>query len=133
MADHHAARAQDQDRQPAQGIASLTNAERAVLNWSADQRMEEFRKVNASLSTQALEEKLLFIDTITVENGEILDALRLNPRLRWEKVRDLFMGGPVDGYTSTFHGLDDIIYPEHFWKATIENERDRLSDDETAE
>jgi hypothetical protein len=133
MANHHAASAQAQNRQPAQGIASLTSAERAVLNWSPDQRMQEFRQVNARLSTQALEEKLLFIDTITVENGEILDTLRLNPSLSWEKVRDLFMGGPVDGYTSTFHGLDDIIYPEHFWKATIESERDRLTEFEVTE
>jgi hypothetical protein len=38
----------------------------------------------------------------------------------------MFLGGPVDGYTSTFHGLEDVEYPEHYWKATIENEREKL-------
>lgn len=73
-----------------------------------------------------LEDKLMYIDTITVENGEILDTLRLNPKLSWEKVRDMFTSGPVDGFTSTFHDLEGIEYPEHFWKATIENERQKL-------
>jgi len=86
-----------------------------------------FQKVNKGIDKQALEKKLLFIDNITLDNGEILDALRTNPKLTWEMVRDMFLAGPVDGYTSTFHSLDDIVYPEHFWKATIENEREKLT------
>ena len=38
----------------------------------------------------------------------------------------MFMGGPVDGFTSSFHNLEGIQYPKHFWKATIENEREKL-------
>lgn len=109
-----------------QGVASLSDEERAVLSWTRKDRLRAFQKVNPRFTTRTLEAKLLYIDTITIENGEILDTLRLNPTLSWEKVRDVFMGGVVDGYTSTFHGLDDIEYPEHFWKATIESERDKL-------
>jgi hypothetical protein len=110
-----------------QGLSSLNDEERGVLSWSRARRLKEFQKVNKSMSPKVLEAKLLFIDTITIENGEILDTLRINPKLSWEKVRDMFMGGPVDGYTSTFHNLEDIQYPEHFWKATIENEREKMS------
>ncbi|HKO97491.1 MAG TPA: hypothetical protein VJU86_10885 [Pyrinomonadaceae bacterium] len=110
-----------------QGLASLSDEEREVLNWTRGRRLNEFKKVNPDLTSKVLETKIMYIETITVEGGEILDALRLNPTLSWEKVRDIFLGGVVDGYTSTFHGLDGIEYPEHFWKATIENERDKLS------
>lgn len=105
---------------------ALTDEEKAILTWSRERRLEEFQKVNADLDQQALENKLFYLETITVDNGEILDVLKLSPNLPWEKVRDMFLGGPVDGYTSTFHGLQDIVYPEHFWKATIENEREKL-------
>lgn len=120
--------ADDQTRQQSRslGHASLTEGEKKILSWSRERRLEEFQKVNAGIDKQALENKLFYIDTITVDNGEILDTLRLSPKLAWEKVRDMFLGGPVDGYTSTFHGLQDIVYPEHFWKATIENEREKL-------
>jgi len=109
-----------------QGVASLNAEEREVLNWTRGRRLNEFKKVNPDQTSKNLEAKILYIETITIENGEILDALRLNPTLSWEKVRDIFLGGVVDGYTSTFHGLDGIEYPEHFWKALIENERDKL-------
>ncbi|MEK6281149.1 MAG: hypothetical protein AABN95_12420 [Acidobacteriota bacterium] len=121
----NAGRAQQQSR--TQGLSSLNDDEKGVLSWNREKRFEEFQKVNRNMSPKVLEAKLLFIDTITIENGEILDTLRINPTLSWEKVRDMFMGGPVDGYTSTFHNLEDIQYPEHFWKATIENERGKLS------
>ena len=118
---------EDQTRQQKNfGHASLTEDEREVLTWSRGRRLEEFHKVNEGVDEQGLEKTLLYIDTITVDNGEILDILKLNPKLTWEKVRDVFLGGPVDGHTSTFHGLEEIVYPEHFWKATIENERERL-------
>jgi hypothetical protein len=108
------------------GHASLSVREKEILGWSREKRLAEFQKVNIDIDTQELETKLLYIDTMTLDNGEILDALRTNPKLTWEMVRDMFLGGPVDGYTSTFHGLEDIDYPEHFWKATIENEREKL-------
>lgn len=108
------------------GRASLTEAELKILEWSSEKKLEEFRKINQGIDTQELERKLLYIDTLTVDNGEILDILKLNPQLSWQKVKDVFLGGPVGGYTSTFHGLDEIKYPEHFWKATIENEREKL-------
>jgi hypothetical protein len=106
------------------GHASLTEDEKEIFNWSRERRLQEFQKVNEGVDKQVLEKTLFYIDTITVDSGEILDVLRLNPKLSWEKVRDVFLGGPVDGHTSTFHGLDEIVYPEHFWKATIENERE---------
>jgi hypothetical protein len=108
------------------GHASLNEDEKKILSWSRETRMEEFQKLNAGVDQQKLQNKLFYIDTITVDGGEILDILRLNPSLTWEKVRDLFLGGPVDGHTSTFHGLEDIVYPEHFWKVIIENEREKL-------
>ncbi len=107
-------------------LSSLSNEEREVLNWSREKRLEEFQKVNKALSLKTLEDKLMYIDTITIENGEILDTLRLNPKLSWEKVRDMFTSGPVDGFTSTFHDLEGIEYPKHFWKAIVENERGKL-------
>jgi hypothetical protein len=109
------------------GRASLTEDEKQILNWSDERRLEEFQKVNPDADRQELVNKLFYVDTLTVDNGEILDILKLNPRLSWQKVRDVFLGGPVDGYTSTFHGLEDINYPAHFWKATIENEREKLT------
>ncbi len=109
-----------------QGVASLSAAEREVLNWTRGRKLNEFKKVNPEHTTKSLETKIMYIETMTIEGGEILDTLRLNPTLSWEKVRDIFLGGVVDGYTSTFHGLDGIEYPAHFWKATIENERDKL-------
>jgi len=108
------------------GHASLSEDEKEVLNWSRERRLEEFHRINHGVDAQILEDKLFYIDTLTVDSGEILDILKLNPTLSWEKVRDVFLGGPVDGYTSTFHGLEGINYPEHFWKALIENERERL-------
>jgi hypothetical protein len=118
------------DRTPQQslglGHAALTEDEKTILNWSRERRLHEFQKVNPGIDEEALESTLFYIDTITIDNGEILDTLRLTPKIGWEKVRDMFLGGPVDGYTSTFHGLQDIAYPEHFWKATIENEREKL-------
>ena len=119
----------DRTRQQSRSLGhdSLTEDEKKILSWGRERRLEEFQKLNAGISKQVLEDKLLYIDTITVDNGEILDILRLSPNLTWEKVRDMFLGGPVDGYTSTFHGLEDIVYPQNFWKATIENEREKLS------
>jgi hypothetical protein len=120
---------EDRDDRPATrtlDLSTLNEEEREVLNWSREKRLEEFQKVNKGLPAKMLEDKLMYIDTITVENGEILDTLRLNPKLSWEKVRDMFTSGPVDGFTSTFHDLEGIEYPEHFWKATIENERQKL-------
>jgi hypothetical protein len=120
---------QDRDDRPATqtlDLSALNEEEREVLNWSRERRLEEFQKVNRGLPAKILEDKLMYIDTITVENGEILDTLRLNPKLSWEKVRDMFTSGPVDGFTSTFHDLEGIEYPEHFWKATIEKEREKL-------
>lgn len=108
------------------GHAALSAQEKGVLRWSRERRLEEFQKVNEGVDKQVLEKKLLYIDSMTLDNGEILDALRTNPKLTWEMVRDMFLGGPIDGYTSTYHGLDDISYPEHFWKATVENEREKL-------
>ncbi len=109
------------------GHASLTEDEKKILSWSHERRLEEFQKVNEGVDRHALETKLMYIDSITLDNAEILDILKLNPKLSWEKVRDVFLGGPVDGYTSTFHSLDDINYPEHFWKAVVENEREKLT------
>lgn len=120
-------KAQPKEPEELQGVASLTDEEREVLNWTRGRRLAEFKKVNPNHTTKSLETKLILIETITVDGGEIMDALRLNPTLSWEKVRDIFVGGIVDGYTSTFHGLDGIEYPEHFWKALIENERDKLT------
>jgi len=108
------------------GYSSLTEKERMILSWSPQQRLEEFQKVNQGVAKEVLETKLMYIDSITFDNAEILEILKLSPTLSWEKVRDIFLGGPADGYTSTFHSLDDIAYPEFFWKALIENERDKL-------
>lgn len=119
-----ASRASQQTRR--RGLASLTAEEKKVLGWSQETRLEEFQRVNEGVDRHVLETKLMYIDSITLDNAEVLDVLNLNPTLSWEKVRDVFLGGPVDGYTSTFHGLDDIDYPEHFWKAIIESERDKL-------
>jgi hypothetical protein len=110
----------------AAGHAALSPEEKAVLSWSSEQRLAEFQKVNPDVGAKELESKLLFIDSMTVGNGEILDVLRINPKATWQIVRDMFTAGEVDGYTSTFHGLDGIQYPKHFWKATIENEREKL-------
>ena len=101
------------------GHAALSGIEREVLAWSRERRLREFQRANEGVDTQFLESKLLYIDSMTLDNGEILDALRTNPKLTWEMVRDMFLGGPVDGYTSTFHGLEDIDYPEHFWKRPL--------------
>jgi hypothetical protein len=111
---------------PSLGHASLNEDEKQILNWSRERRLEEFQKVNPGIDRRVLTDKLFYIDTLTVDNGEILDILTLKRRLSWQKVRDVFLGGPVDGYSSTFHGLEDINYPEHFWKVTIENEREKL-------
>jgi hypothetical protein len=108
------------------GHASLSADEKKILGWSRERRLQEFQKVNAGVDLHILPDKLFYIDTITVDSGEILDVLRLSPNLTWEKVRDVFLGGPVDGHTSTFHGLEGIVYPEYFWKAIIENEREKL-------
>jgi hypothetical protein len=111
---------------PAVGHASLTEDERQLLKWSPAFRLAQFQKVNEGTDREVLENKLLYIDSIAIDGGEILDAMRVNPKLTWEVVKDLFLGDPVDGYTSTFHHLGDINYPEHFWKAIIENERQKL-------
>jgi len=108
------------------GHAALSALEKEVLQWSREQRLAEFQKVNPTIDEQLLENKLLFIDNMALDNGEIVEALRINPRVTWEIVRDMFTGGVVDGFTSTFHRLDDINYPPHFWKAIIENEREKL-------
>ena len=97
-----------------------------MLGWTPEQRLAEFQRINPGVDTQELEKKLLFIDSMALGNGEVLDVLRINPKVTWEIVRDMFTDGAVDGYTSTFHGLEDINYPEHFWKAIIENEREKL-------
>lgn len=108
------------------GHAALSFEEKQILTWNREQRLAEFQKVNPNTDKKNVENRLLFIDSMAIDNGEILDVLRINPKVRWEMVRDMFTGDAVDGYTSTFHGLDDINYPEHFWKATIENEREKL-------
>jgi hypothetical protein len=110
------------------GYASLTEDEKAILSWNRARRLKEFQKVNEGIDKQVLDTKLKYLETITLDKGELLDILKLNPTLSWEKVRDMFLAGPLDGYTSTpsFHGLADIDYPEHFWKAIVENEREKL-------
>jgi hypothetical protein len=100
--------------------------EKQVLSWTSEQLLAEFQRVNPDMNKQDLEKKLLFIDSMAIDNGEIRDVLRINPKATWQIVRDMFTGGVVDGYTSTYHGLDDMNYPEHFWKAIIENEREKL-------
>ena len=121
----HAAATSTRKTRPV-GHAALSLEEKQVLAWDSKQRLAEFQKVNPDIDVQELERKLLFIDSMALDNGEILDVLRINRKLTWEMVRDMFTGSEVDGYTSTFHGLDDINYPEHFWKAIIENEREKL-------
>jgi hypothetical protein len=108
------------------GHAALSLEEKQILSWSREQRLAEFEKVNSNVDKKNVENRLLFIDSMAIDNGEIRDVLRVNPKVTWEIVRDMFTGDAVDGYTSTFHGLDDINYPKHFWKATIENERQKL-------
>jgi hypothetical protein len=108
------------------GHASLTEYEKEILDWSREKRLTEFRKINQGIDSRVLENTLFYVDTLTVGNGEILDILKLNPILSWQKVRDMFLAGPAENYTSTFHGLEDINYPEHFWKAIVENEREKL-------
>jgi hypothetical protein len=119
-------------RQSRQGIlslghASLTGDEKEILDWSRERRLAEFQKINQGIDLRVLENTLFYVDTLTVGNGEILDILKLNPILSWQKVRDMFLAGPANKYTSTFHGLEDINYPEHFWKVIIENEREKLT------
>ena len=113
-------------RRKAIGHSALSKEEKLVLSWNSEERLIEFQRANPNIETRALEDKLLYIDSMTLDNGEILDVLRINPKTSWQIVRDMFTGGVVDGYTSTFHGLDDINYPPHFWKAIIENEREKL-------
>jgi hypothetical protein len=110
------------------GHASLTEDEKAILTWNHERRLKEFQKVNEDIDKEILDTKLKYFETITLDKGELPDILKLNPTLSWEKVRDMFLNGPLDGYTSTpsFHGLADISYPEHFWKAIVENEREKL-------
>jgi hypothetical protein len=108
------------------GHAALSVEEKQVLSWTSEQLLAEFQRVNPDMNKQDLEKKLLFIDSMAIDNGEIRDVLRINPKATWQIVRDMFTGGVVDGYTSTYHGLDDMNYPEHFWKAIIENEREKL-------
>ena len=108
------------------GHAALSREEKQILTWNREQRLAEFQKVNPNTDKKNVENRLLFIDSMAIDNGEIRDVLKINPKITWEIVRDMFTGDAVDGYTSTFHGLDDINYPEHFWKATIENEREKL-------
>src|SRR5688500_15174332 len=101
------------------GHAALSLEEKQILTWNREQRLVEFQKMNPNTDKKNVENRLLFIDSMAIDNGEIRDVLRINPKVTWEIVRDMFTGDAVDGYTSTFHGLDDINYPEHFWKATI--------------
>lgn len=108
------------------GHAALSGAEKEVLSWTRERRLAEFQRVNPNVEKRELENKLLFIDSMALENGEIVDVLRVNPRVTWEIVRDMFTQGAVDGYTSTYHSLNDITYPDHYWKALIENEREKL-------
>jgi hypothetical protein len=108
------------------GHALLTGDEKEILAWSRERRLAEFQKINQGIDSKLLANTLFYVDTLTVGNGEILDILKLNPILSWQKVRDMFLAGPANKYTSTFHGLEDINYPEHFWKAIIENEREKL-------
>jgi hypothetical protein len=63
------------------GHTSLSEDEREVLTWSREGRLEGFHKINYGIDAQALENKLFYIDTLTVDSGEILDILKLNPRL----------------------------------------------------
>lgn len=109
------------------GHASLTEDEKIILSWNHEARLREFQKVNVDIDRRVLENKLLQLESLALDNGEILDALRTDPDLTWEMVMDMFLGGPADGYTSTLHGLEDINYPEHFWKAIVENEREKLN------
>ena len=108
------------------GHAALSVEEKQVLAWNSEQRLAEFQRMNPNIDKDELERKLLFIDSMALDNGEILDVLRINPKTTWQIVRDMFTSDAVDGYTSTFHGLENINYPEHFWKAIIENEREKL-------
>jgi hypothetical protein len=108
------------------GHAALSVGEKQILSWTSEQRLAEFQRVNPDMNRQDLENKLLFIDSMAIDNGEIRDVLRINPKATWEIVRDMFTSDAVDGYTSTYHRLDDMNYPEHFWKAIIENEREKL-------
>jgi hypothetical protein len=126
MTDQTNGRAIGSRKTKAVGHAALTAEERAVLSWNSEQRLAEFQRLNPNIDKQELERKLLFIDSMALDNGEILDVLKINPKASWQIVRDMFTAGEVDGYTSTFHGLKDIKYPKHFWKATIENEREKL-------
>ncbi|HZI86738.1 MAG TPA: hypothetical protein VFD48_07885 [Pyrinomonadaceae bacterium] len=108
------------------GHAALSEEERAVLDWSHERRLLEFQSVNDSVRESVCETKLMYIDTLAIDNGEILDILAGNPTLGWEEVRDVFLSGPIEGYTSTLHGLEEINYPKFFWKAIVENEREKL-------
>jgi hypothetical protein len=58
-----------------EGHATLSAHEKSVLSWSRERRLEEFVKVNEGTEKQVLESKLLYIDSMALDNGEILDAL----------------------------------------------------------
>src|SRR5258705_2292026 len=119
-------RATEADQHKPIGHASLTEDEKTILSWSHEIRLTEFQKVNEDIDRRVLENRLIQLESLALDNGEILDALRSDPDLTWEIVMDMILGGPADGYTSTLHGLEEIHYPEHFWKAIVENEREKL-------
>jgi hypothetical protein len=88
----------------------LSEAERAILDWSHERRLLEFQAVNGSVQESIFKTKLMYIDTLAIDNGEILDILARNPTLSWEEVRDLLLSGPFEAYTSTLHSLEEISF-----------------------
>ena len=111
------------------GIASLSPEERAILYWDNARTVSEVQRANPGVEPEVVKEKLLRIDQICIVNGGITDAFRmLGPETGWEKIRDLYVNNePVDGMVSTYHNLGRINYPEGFWKAIIEREREKLN------
>jgi len=113
---------------PNLGTASLEPEELEILEWDNDRIVSEIQQVNPDVDSEVVKDKVLRIAEMCINNGGIAEAFRMSePAVSWQSIRDLFMNDkPVKGMVSTHHNLGKINYPEGFWKAIIERERDKL-------
>lgn len=115
---------------PKIGRQALSPGELKILDWDEATKLTAFKKANEGeekVTERMIREKIMYIETLTQGNGEIYDVLRIQPNLSWEKIMSMFTSNlHIDGMTSTLHMLGTIKYPSGFWKALIENEREKI-------
>lgn len=120
------------------GLASLTEREKAILDWDSNTELAAFFDANKDKysSIQEVEQKLgrkIFFFHAHVIDKEIPGVIALNPKLSRGKIISMLMGSdPSDSHFGR-HGMNEFEFPKSYLEAWVEYCRESFMDQISAE